>query len=71
MSLDKLVLILVIVIAAAGATVWLGLLVATSFQLPFGWLTLLPAALVGYVLFRVISERVGNEEEDHYDKMDH
>jgi len=71
MPIDKLVLILVIVIAAAAATVWLGTLIAASIQIPFGWLVLIPAALVGYVVYRVIAERVGNTEDDHYDKMDH
>jgi len=71
MPLDKLVLIIVCVLGAAAATVWVGTLIAASFSLPFGWLTLIPAALVGYVVFRVISERVGNTEDDHYDKMKH
>ncbi len=71
MPLDKLVLIIVCVLGAAAATVWVGTLITASFSLPFGWLTLIPAALVGYVVFRVISERVGNAEDDHYDKMEH
>lgn len=71
MPLDKLVLILVCVIAAAAATIWLGTLLAAAVNLPFGWLVLVPAALVAYVVFRVIAERVGNAEDDHYDKMDH
>ncbi|MEI4194635.1 hypothetical protein [Roseovarius sp. E0-M6] len=71
MPLDKLVLIIVCVMAAAAATVWVGTLIAASFSLPFGWLVLIPAALVGYVVFRIIAERVGNAEDDHYDKMEH
>ena len=71
MPLDKFVLILVCVIAAAGATVWLGVMLTAAIQIPFGWLVLIPAALIGYIVFRVIAERVGNAEEDHYDKMDH
>ena len=71
MPLDKLVLIVVCVLGAAAVTVWLGVLIAASLQLPFGWLALIPALLVGYIVFRVISERVGNAEEDHYDKMEH
>ncbi|QIE44686.1 hypothetical protein G5B38_03615 [Pseudohalocynthiibacter aestuariivivens] len=70
MPLDKFVLILVCVVAAAGATVWIAVLLAAAVELPFGWLGLIPAALVGYVVFRVISERVGNTEDDHYDNMD-
>ncbi len=71
MPLDKLVLIIVSIVAAAAATVWLGVLVMTAFELPFGWLAVIPAVLVGYVVFRVIMERVGNAEEDHYDGMKH
>ncbi len=71
MPIDKLVLILVVVIAAAGATIWLGIMIAAAIQVPFGWLILIPAALIGYIVFRVLAERIGNAEEDHYDKMDH
>jgi len=71
MPLDKFVLILVCVVAAAAATVWIGLLIAAAAEFRLGWLGLIPAALVGYVVFRVIAERVGNAEEDHYDRMDH
>ncbi|SLN17023.1 hypothetical protein ROA7450_00506 [Roseovarius albus] len=71
MPIDKLVLIIVVVIAAAGATIWLSLFVAAFFQFTFGWLILAPVGLVIYVIYRVIAERVGNAEEDHYDNMDH
>ena len=71
MPLDKFVLIIACVVIAAGATIWLGVALTTAVNIPFGWLVLIPAALVGYVVFRVISERVGNAEDDHYDKMDH
>ncbi len=68
---DKFALILVCVVAAAGATVWIAVLLATAIKVPFGWLGLIPAVLVAYVVFRVISQRVGNARQDHYDKMDH
>ena len=71
MPLDKFVLIVACVIIAAGGTIWLGVVLTTAFTLPFGWLALIPAVLVGYVLVRVIAQRVGNAEEDHYDKMDY
>lgn len=70
MPLDKFVLIIVCVIAAAGATIWLATLIFAALSIPFGGLVLIPAALVGYVVFRIIAERVGNETEDHYDEMD-
>jgi membrane protein implicated in regulation of membrane protease activity len=70
MPLDKFVLILVIVIAAAGLTVWVGTMVVASFQLPGGWLVLIPAALVAYVVWRVIAERLRNRDDDHYDRIE-
>ena len=70
MPLDRLVLIVVCVIAAAAATVWLGTLIAASLSIPFGWLVVIPTALVAYIAWRLISERVGNEEEDRYDNVE-
>ncbi|MBV7379192.1 hypothetical protein [Maritimibacter dapengensis] len=70
MPLDKFVLILVAVIAAAGLTVWIGTLVAASLQMPAGWLVLIPAALIAYVVWRVIADRIGNSEDDHYDRIE-
>ena len=70
MPLDRFVLILVIVIAAAMATVWLGALVAASVAVPLGWLGAIPAALVAYVAWRVLADRLGNREDDHYDRME-
>ena len=68
MPLDRLVLVLVIVVAAAGATVWLGALIAASVSIPFGWLGIVPAALVVYVGWRVIAERLA--EKDDYDGIE-
>lgn len=70
MPLDKFVLILVAVIAAAGLTVWIGTLVAASLQMPAGWLVFIPAALIAYVVWRVIADRIGNSEDDHYDRIE-
>ena len=71
MPLDKLVLIIVCVLAAAAATIWLGVAIAAALSLPFGWLVVIPASLIAYVVYRVIAERLGNPDEDHYDRMDH
>jgi ABC-type transport system involved in cytochrome bd biosynthesis fused ATPase/permease subunit len=70
MPLDRLVLITVCVLISAAVTVWLSVILLASFSVPFGWLALIPASLVGYVVFRVISERVGNKTENHYDEME-
>lgn len=71
MPLDKFVLILVCVAAAAGVTVWIATMVAAAVQFPFpGWLILVPVALIGYVIWRVVADRIGSEEDDHYDNID-
>lgn len=71
MPLDRFVLMIVIVIAAAGATIWLGTLLATSMQMSgAGWIVILPVTLVAYVLWRVISDRLRNSEDDHYDRIE-
>jgi hypothetical protein len=71
MPLDRFVLIVVIVIAAAGATVWLGVTIAAAIEAPLvGWAAIVPAALVGYVIWRVIAERLRNREDDHYDNIE-
>lgn len=71
MALDKFVLIIVCVIAAAGVTVWIGTLLVASFQMPIiGIAALIPVALIAYVVWRVIADRIGNSKEDHYDTID-
>ena len=70
MPLDKFVLILVIVLAAAGLTVWVATFVAAAYQLPVVWTALLPAGLVAYVVWRVISERLRNRDDDKYDRIE-
>jgi len=70
MPLDKLVLIIVCVIAAAGVTVWLGTLFVATNQLPIAGVALIPAALVVYVVWRVVADRITNTEDDHYDHIE-
>ncbi len=71
MPLDKIVLIVVCVVIAAAVTVWLGATVAATIQVPnVGWAAFIPAALVGYVVWRVIAERLSNSEDDHYDNIE-
>ncbi len=71
MPLDRFVLIIIVVIAAAGATVWIGVTIAAAIEAPLvGWAAIVPAALVGYVIWRVIAERLRNREDDHYDNIE-
>lgn len=71
MPLEKLVLIIVCVIAAAAATVWVGaaLLASTQLPPPVGLAVLSVIALCAYVAWRVISERINNKDDDHYDSF--
>ena len=71
MPLDRLVLILVCVVAAAGLTVWLATMVAGALQLsPAAWALFIPVLLGLYVVWRVIADRIGNREDDHYDRIE-
>ena len=72
MPLDRFVLIIFCVIAAAGATIWAGSLLfvstATSPVLGIGALSIVGLCI--YVIWRVIAERLNNPDEDHYDNME-
>ena len=65
MPLDKLVLILVIAGAALWALVMLGGIIAT---LPWGLPALIIFLIGGYIVYRVIRDRLSNAEDDYYDK---
>lgn len=71
MPLSRLVLILVLVVAAAAVTVWIGALVAAAVQHPLvGISAAVPAALIAYVIARVIWDRLGSAEDRHYDRIE-
>ena len=72
MPLDRLVLIIVAVLAAAGATVWIAGVLFASFSLSptVGLLAAIPVGLAGYIAFRIIADRVTSKEDDHYDRFD-
>lgn len=71
MPLDKFVLILVVVIAAAGLTVVLASMVFAALEVSGpAWMTLIPVALVVYVVWRVIADRLNSAEDDHYDQIE-
>ena len=71
MPLDRFVLILVAVVAAAGATVFLVTLLFGTWLAPgLGLAVSIPVLLVAYVIWRVIADRVTEARDDPYDKME-
>ncbi|KIC48898.1 hypothetical protein [Tateyamaria sp. ANG-S1] len=73
MSLDKIFLILICIVAGIAATGGaVALLIAGSLTHPLlliGAVVIIAFAI--YVLWRLLSERLGNPAEDHYDGMKH
>ena len=67
MPIDKLALILTIIAVVIWAGVMLVGLVASG---PVGWLGLLILAPVVYLIGTVISQRLNNREDDHYDTIE-
>lgn len=72
MPLDRLVLIAVLIVAAGGAAA----VVAATFIgalafWPAGVLILVPFAFVAYVIWRVVSERLGDPADRSYDNIEH
>ena len=65
MALDRIALILVIVAASLYAAALLMGLIATS---PYSWPLLPFAAVIAYLIFRVIRDRLRNAEDDYYEK---
>lgn len=71
MPLARFVLIVVLVVVAAALTVWLGALLAAAVNAPLvGLAAAIPAALVGYVLVRVIWDRVRSSDDRRYDRVE-
>ncbi|MBL4813110.1 MAG: hypothetical protein JKX69_12335 [Rhodobacteraceae bacterium] len=72
MPLDRFVLIIVVVMAAAGATIWVGSVLLAMTALPsiasIG--LVLPTLLVAYVAWRVLADRLNSAEDDHYDRIE-
>ena len=70
MPLDRFVLILVVVTLAAALTIGAALWAAAVFHLPaVALMAAVPALLLGYVLWRVVTDRLRNREDDHYDNI--
>lgn len=69
MPLDRFVLIMIVVLVAAALTVGVAVWAAAAFQMPAVALAAaVPALLLGYILWRVISDRWKNTEDNHYDR---
>jgi CHASE2 domain-containing sensor protein len=65
MKLESVVLAVIVVAAVVYAAVWItGLVVFV----PWGWLGLIPLALVIGLLAAVIWQRLNNKEDDYYDR---
>jgi len=65
MALDKIALIFAVIMFVIWSSVLVLGLISTW---PFGIPLLLVAAVVGYMLFSVVRDRLNNEEDDYYDK---
>lgn len=71
MPLARFVLMLVLVVVAAAATVAVGAFIsAASLHPAIGLLLAVPLALVAYVVLRVIRDRVSSAEDGHYDRIE-
>ncbi len=70
MKLEKLVLIIVVVLGAMILSGWIATLILTALAVPAAWLAVLPAALVGYIAWRVVEDRLKSSEDDHYDRIE-
>ena len=70
MPLERLMLILVIAMVAAGLTVWAGATILAAFEVPLAAALLsgVPLALVVYVLYRLIADRRADPEDGEPDR---
>ena len=71
MPLAKFVLLLIIVVSAAGLTVAFGTLMAGLLNVSpsMALATFMPLAALAYIVWRVISDRLSNAEDDKYDQI--
>jgi len=71
MPLDKFVLLLVIVLAAAGITVLVAsTALGTMISPGLGLASIIPLGLIAFVVWRVIADRIRSREDDHYDHFE-
>ncbi len=71
MPIDRLALILVCVAVAAGITVWVATFVSAAIAYPVpGLIVVMPAAMLVWIVWRVVAQRLRNPEDDHYDRIE-
>ncbi|MEM1364289.1 MAG: hypothetical protein AAGH82_00930 [Pseudomonadota bacterium] len=72
MSLDRIMLILVVLFGGLAAIAWLGTFIFAVGQVNplLGLVGLAIAGFVIYIAWRVVAERLGNPEDDKYDRME-
>ncbi|MEO0497367.1 MAG: hypothetical protein AAF141_08350 [Pseudomonadota bacterium] len=72
MSLDRLMLIVVAVLGALMALGWVTGIVTAAVQVSplLGLFGLCVVGFAGYIVYRVIAERLGNPDDDKYDRVE-
>jgi len=67
MSLERVALVLILV----GCAVWLGMMLVGAIAMgPFAFVILVPLAAAGYLIYRVVQDRLTNREDAYYDQFD-
>jgi len=71
MPLEKLILLVVVVIGTAAVSVWGAAALSTGFGFsPVAGMAMLSVLALGaYIVFRIISERLNDKDDDYYDGM--
>lgn len=64
MKLDRLALIIICIVVA----LWAIMLLTGMLLAPWGWLMLFVVAVPAYFIYRVVRDRLGNAEDDYYEK---
>lgn len=67
MPMERLVLILICVVAAAGVTVWLGGMLAAALNVGALIMMILPLTLILSLFAWVVRDRLESPKDDHYD----
>ncbi len=63
MPLHRLLLILLCVLIAGLATIWLGALLSASLKVPLAGFLLLPITLLAFLAYRALADRASGRDE--------